>query len=191
MRVLGFSGSLRRDSYNSGLLRAAGDVLPPGAELEIYDGLKAIPPYDADDDLDGGPEPVQHLRAAIADADAVLVVTPEYNASLPGVLKNALDWASRPHATNPLRGKPAAVVGASTGMFGAVWAQAEGRKVLATIGARVLDSELPVPEADERFDAAGTLTDPEVEERLAEVMAELVAAAEARAEGLAARAAAA
>ena len=82
------------------------------------------------------------------------------------MLKNALDWASRPHATNPLRGKPAAVVGASTGMFGAVWAQAEGRKVLATIGARVVDAELPVPEAPERFDAAGNLADPEVEERL-------------------------
>ena len=189
MRVLGISGSLRRDSYNSGLLRAAADVLPPGAELEVFEGLKEIPPYDADDDLGPGPEPVRELRDAIADADAVLVATPEYNASLPGVLKNALDWASRPHATNPLRGKPAAVVGASTGMFGAVWAQAEGRKVLATIGARVLDAELPVAEADERFDAYGRLTDPEVEERLGEIVAELVTAAEARADGLRARAA--
>ena len=184
MRVLGISGSLRRDSYNSGLLRAAADVLPPGAELEIFDGLKAIPPYDADDDLGPGPEPVQRLREAIDDADAVLIVTPEYNASLPGVLKNALDWVSRPQATNPLRGKPAAVVGASTGMFGAVWAQAEGRKVLATIGARVLDGELPVPEADERFEVDGRLTDPEVRERLGEVVGELVEAAEAREAGL-------
>jgi chromate reductase len=190
MRVLGISGSLRRDSYNSQLLRAAADVLPPGAELEIFDGLKAIPPYDADDDLGPGPEPVRRLREAIEDADAVLIVTPEYNASLPGVLKNALDWASRPHATNPLRGKPAAVVGASTGMFGAVWAQTEGRKVLATIGARVLDAELPVAEADQRFDAEGRLNDPEVEERLGEIVTELVEAAEARAEGLRARAAA-
>jgi chromate reductase len=190
LRVLGISGSLRRDSYNSGLLRAAAGVLPPGADLEVFDGLKAIPPYDADDDLGAGPEPVQRLREAIADADAVLIATPEYNASLPGVLKNALDWASRPHATNPLRGKPAAVVGASTGMFGAIWAQAEGRKVLATIGARVLDAELPVAEADERFDADGGLTDPEVEDRLGEVVAELVAAAEARGDGLRARAAA-
>jgi chromate reductase len=105
------------------------------------------------------------------------------------VLKNALDWASRPHATNPLRGKPAAVVGASTGMFGAVWAQAETRKVLSTIGARVLDAELPVPEGEERFDAGGTLRDAEVEERLSEIVAELVTAAETRAAGLAARAA--
>jgi chromate reductase len=131
---------------------------------------------------------VQELREAIEAADAVLIATPEYNASIPGVLKNALDWASRPHATNPLRGKPAAVVGASTGMFGAVWAQAEARKVLATIGARVLDSELPVPEADERL-SGGRLTDPDVEERLGEVVAELVEAAETRAANLAARAA--
>ena len=190
MRVLGISGSLRRDSFNTGLLRTAAELLPSGAELELFDGLKAIPPYDADDDVDGGPEPVRALRGAIADADAVLVATPEYNASIPGVLKNALDWASRPHATNPLRGKPVAVVGASTGMFGAVWAQADARKVLSTIGARVLDRELPVAEADERFDTGGRLADAELEEQLAETVADLVGAAEARAAGLAARAAA-
>jgi chromate reductase len=189
MRVLGISGSLRRDSYNSGLLRAAADLLPSGAELEVFDGLKAIPPYDADDDVHPAPRAVAALREAIADADAVLVATPEYNASIPGVLKNALDWASRPHATNPLRGKPAAVVGASTGMFGAVWAQAETRKILSTIGARVLDHELPVPESDERFDAAGELRDAEVQEQLAEILGALVEAAEIRAAGLAARAA--
>jgi chromate reductase len=190
VRVLGISGSLRRDSFNSGLLRAAADLLPSGVELEVFDGLKEIPPYDADDDVAPGPAPVEALREAIAAADAVLVATPEYNASIPGVLKNALDWASRPHATNPLRGKPAAVVGASTGMFGAVWAQAEARKVLSTIGARVIDTELPVPEGDERFDADGTLQDAEVAERLAEILGELVDVAEARAAGLAARAAA-
>jgi chromate reductase len=190
MRVLGISGSLRRDSYNSGLLRAAADLLPSGAELEVFDGLKAIPPYDADDDVSPAPDAVASLREAMAAADAVLIATPEYNASIPGVLKNALDWASRPHATNPLRGKPAAVVGASTGMFGAVWAQAETRKVLSTIGARVLDTELPVPEGDERFDADGTLRDAEVEAQLAEIVAELVDAAETRAAHLAERAAA-
>jgi chromate reductase len=189
MRVLGISGSLRRDSYNSGLVRAAADLLPSGAELEVFDGLKAIPPYDADDDVELAPAPVTALRDAIAAADAVLIATPEYNASIPGVLKNALDWASRPHATNPLRGKPAAVVGASTGMFGAVWAQAETRKVLSTIGARVLDAELPVPEGDERFDADGRLRDAEVVEQLSEIVVGLVEAAEIRAAGLAARAA--
>jgi chromate reductase, NAD(P)H dehydrogenase (quinone) len=190
MRVLGISGSLRRDSYNTALLRAAAAQLPPGVELVEWDRLKAVPPYDADDDGESAPEPVRELRDAIADADAVLIATPEYNASIPGVLKNALDWISRPHATNALRGKPAAVVGASTGMFGAVWSQAETRKVLATIGARVIDRELPVPEAAERFDEQGRLTDADVEETLGEIVAELVAAVEARAEGLRARAAA-
>src|SRR5919199_1271418 len=107
MRVLGISGSLRRDSYNSMLLRAAAELLPSGVELEVYDGLKAIPPYDADDEAVHDPS-VHALREAIAEADAVLIATPEYNASVPGVLKNALDWVSRPHATNSLRGKPVA-----------------------------------------------------------------------------------
>jgi chromate reductase len=184
MRVLGISGSLRRDSHNSKLLRSAAELLPPGAELELYEDLKRIPPYDADDEAYVEPS-VTELREAIADADAVLVATPEYNASIPGVLKNALDWVSRPHATNALRGKPAAVVGASTGMFGGVWAQAETRKVLQTIGARVVDRELPVAEADERFDADGRLEDPELRELYAEILAELAEAVEARAEGLA------
>jgi chromate reductase, NAD(P)H dehydrogenase (quinone) len=186
VRVLGISGSLRRDSYNSALLRAAAPLLPPGAELVIYDGLRTLPPYDADEDGERAPAPVRELRAAIADADAVLVVTPEYNASIPGVLKNALDWASRPHATNVLRNKPVAVVGASTGMFGAVWAQAETRKVLATIGARVIDRELPVPEAPERFDEAGGLVDADVREVLGEIAGELVETAAIRAARLAA-----
>src|SRR5215208_3356577 len=178
MRVLGISGSLRRDSYNSGLLRAAADLLPPGAELGVFDALKAIPPYDADDDGDLAPAPVHALREAIAAADAVLVATPEYNASIPGVLKNALDWASRPHATNPLRGKPAVVVGASTGLFGAVWAQAETRKVLSTIGATVLERELPVGQAHEAWAPDGTLQDPQLREALAAIVGELVATAE-------------
>src|SRR5215216_1502258 len=165
MRILGISGSLRADSYNTKLLRAAAELLPREVDFEQWSDLKAVPPYDEDDDVQPGPPAVAALKAAIADADAVLIATPEYNASIPGVLKNALDWVSRPHATNSLRGKPAAVVGASTGMFGGVWAQAETRKILQTIGARVLDRELPVAEADERFDA-GRLTDPEVEERL-------------------------
>jgi chromate reductase len=185
MRVLGISGSLRRDSYNSSLLRAAAELLPPGAELEVFEGLKAIPPYDADDDGSPAPEAVQELRDALAHADAVLVATPEYNASVPGVLKNALDWASRPHATNPLRGVPALVVGASTGMFGAVWAQAETRKVLQTIGARVLDSELPVAEAPERFDADGRLIDADIRELYAEQLAQLEDAVKAREAALA------
>jgi chromate reductase, NAD(P)H dehydrogenase (quinone) len=185
MRVLGLSGSLRRDSHNSALLRAAAELLPPEVEFELFDGLKAIPPYDADDDTSAAPEAVQALRDALASADAVLVATPEYNASIPGVLKNAFDWASRPHATNPLRGVPAAVVGASTGMFGAVWAQADTRKILQTIGARVVDRELPVAEAPERFDADGELVDAELRELYAEILSDLVEAVHAREAGLA------
>jgi chromate reductase len=190
MKLLGISGSLRRSSYNSMLLRAADPLLPSGAELEIFDGLKAIPPYDADDDLDPAPDAVQALRDAITEADAVLVVTPEYNASIPGVLKNALDWASRPHATNVLRGKPAAVVGTSTGMFGAIWAQAETRKVLSTIGARVVDRELPVSEAPERFSSVGELCDADVADVYGEILGELVDSARAREAALAERTAA-
>ena len=184
MRVLGISGSLRRDSHNSKLLRSAADLLPSGVELEVYEDLKAIPPYDADDEV-AVDAAVADLREAIADADAILVATPEYNASIPGVLKNALDWVSRPHATNSLRGKPAAVVGASTGMFGGVWAQAETRKILQTIGARVVDRELPVAESGERFDADGRLDDPELRELYAEILRDLAEAVDARAAGLA------
>jgi chromate reductase len=175
MRVLGLSGSLRGDSHNAKLLRAAGERLPDGAELVTFGGLKAIPPYDADDD-DGTARPpaVQELCEAIAAADAVLVATPEYNHSIPGQLKNALDWVSRPRAESPLIGKPVAVIGASTGMFGAVWAQAEARKVLGAIGARVLDRELPVASAGETL--AGEL-DPDLSRALGEVVAELVEAA--------------
>jgi len=150
MKVLGISGSLRRDSYNTKLLRAAEELLPAIAELEIWDGLKDIPPFDEDDEP--GTAVVASLRDAVANADVLLFATPEYNASVPGQLKNAVDWLSRPVATSVLRGKPVLVVGASTGAFGAVWAQAELRKVLATAGARVVEAELAVGHAAGRFD---------------------------------------
>jgi chromate reductase len=167
MRVLGISGSLRRDSHNARLLRAAGEIVEEhGAEFEVFDGLKAIPPYDEDDDVGSGPTAVRRLRDAIAGADAVLFATPEYNSSIPGVLKNAVDWASRPLATNPLRNKPVAVIGASIGMFGAVWAQAELRKVLGATGARVTEVELALGHAHEHLDPTGHLSDPSQEEAL-------------------------
>ena len=178
MKVLGISGSLRRDSYNSSLLRAAAELLPPPVELEIFESLKAVEPYDEDDDFGRGPTGVRRLREAIASADAVLIATPEYNSSVPGQLKNALDWASRPKGENALWGKPAAVVGASTGMFGAVWSQAEVRKVLGATGARVIDGELPIGHAHEAFTEDGRLEDPELRERYAELLAELVSEAE-------------
>jgi chromate reductase, NAD(P)H dehydrogenase (quinone) len=180
MRVLGISGSLRRDSHNTSLLHAAAELLPDGVELELWDGLKAVPPYDEDDDVEPAPAAVTELRDAIAGADAILIATPEYNHSVPGQLKNALDWASRPLATNPLRNKPVAVVGASMGAFGAVWAQAELRKVLAATGARVVEGEVAVGHAHERFDAAGRLVDHVLRETLGEVLEALVTVTRAR-----------
>jgi chromate reductase len=177
MHILGLSGSLRRDSYNTRLLHGMRALLPAGAELEVFEELAAIPPYNEDDEHQAPPA-VAALKAAIAGADAVLVVTPEYNASLPGQIKNALDWVSRPVATSALRGKPAAVVGASTGLFGAVWAQAEMRKVLSTIGARVLDRELPIAQADEALGEDGLPVDGELLAQLAEILAQLIELAE-------------
>jgi len=177
MRVLGISGSLRAASLNRRLLLAAAAALPPGAELELFDGLAAVPPYDEDADVDPPHPAVARLRAAIAGADALLIATPEYNASVPGQLKNALDWASRPFPGNALQGRPTAVVGASTGLFGAVWAQAELRKALATAGARVIDEELPVGQAHDAFDDEGLLADPGLQAALAAIVAALVRSA--------------
>jgi chromate reductase len=178
MRVIAISGSLRRDSHNTALLRTAAELLPPSAELEIFDGLKLVEPYDQDDDTGRGPDGARRLREAIESADAVLIASPEYNSSIPGVLKNALDWASRPHGQNALWGKPAAVVGASTGMFGAVWAQAETRKVLSASGARVIETDLPIGHADQAISDDGRLTDIELRERYVEILDELIALAE-------------
>ena len=180
MRILGISGSLRRDSWNTKLLLAAQDVLPDDAELELWARLKEVPPYDEDDDGDPAPAAVAELRDAVAGADAILFATPEYNSSIPGALKNAVDWLSRPLATNPLRNKPVAVVGASTGAFGAVWAQAELRKVLAATGARVVDGEVAAGHAPTRFDRDGGLADEALREQLGELVEGLADTARAR-----------
>ncbi len=172
MRILGIAGSVRRESHNRKLLRAAGDALSPAVELVEWDGLASLPIFDQDLELDP-PASVRELLDAIEDADALLIATPEYNASLPGGLKNALDWASRPFPDNVLRHKPSAVIGSSTGLFGAVWAQAEVRKVLKASGADVVENELPVGMADSAFTDDGKLADPELTARLADVLGDL------------------
>jgi chromate reductase len=173
MRVLAISGSLRRDSYNTGLLRAAAEVAPDGVEVVIFDGLREIPPYDQDDEASAVPAEVLRLRRAIEDADALLFATPEYNGSVPGVLKNAVDWASRPRATTVMQNKPAAVIGASTGMFGAVWAQGDLRRILGLTGNRVLDIELPVGRAQETFEDGVIPPHHELRAQLTDVLEQL------------------
>jgi chromate reductase, NAD(P)H dehydrogenase (quinone) len=184
VRVLAISGSLRSGSHNTALLRAAAELVAPADELVLWNGLRDVPPYDEDVDVEPAPRAVAALRDAVAAADAVLFATPEYNHSLPGTLKNALDWASRPFASNVFRGKPVAVIGSSAGIFGAVWAQAQLKEVLGAMGARVVDVELVVAQAQEKFDHAGLLVDAGVREQLADLVAAL--AAESRPELVAA-----
>jgi chromate reductase len=148
-------------------------------DIELYHGLKAIPPYDGDDDIPGDPpDSVARFKSALDEADAVLISTPEYNSSIPGVLKNALDWASRPLAESPVRNKPVAVLSSSTGMFGGVWAAAETRKVLGALGARTIEDTVAVAKADDRL-ANGV--DPELLADLRAVVDALAAAVDARA----------
>ena len=174
MKVLAIAGSLRAASHNRKLLEAAaGPLADLGAEVEILgsEALRALPHFDEDIEGDAIPA-VEELREAIAGADGLLIATPEYNSSIPGVIKNAVDWASRPRADAAIKSKPVAVIGASTTPFGAVWAQAELRKVLGSAGARAIDAELPVGNAPQAFDEAGSLAD---DGPLREVLAGLVA----------------
>ncbi|HLE98913.1 MAG TPA: NAD(P)H-dependent oxidoreductase, partial [Gaiellaceae bacterium] len=178
MKVLLVPGSLRSKSYNAALARAAGDVAPDGVDPELYTRLGDIPPYDADLDGESPPPAVRDLRERISAADAVLFVTPEYNGSVPGVLKNAIDWASRPpRGGAALWGKTAAVAGVTTGQYGAVWAQQDLRRVLGIAGARVIDGELPVARAQDVFGEDGEILDPTVAERLRAHVERLVAEA--------------
>jgi chromate reductase, NAD(P)H dehydrogenase (quinone) len=179
MRLLAISGSLRDGSHNTALLGAAAAERPANVEFAVWRGLADIPAFD--EDMETVPSAVAALRSQIAGADALLFSTPEYNASIPGALKNALDWASRPFPANVLRGKPAAVIGASEGPFGAVWAQADLRKVLKTIGALVDDRDLPVAQAHEAFGADGRLRDPELAAALRAIVGDLTSQAAQRA----------
>jgi chromate reductase, NAD(P)H dehydrogenase (quinone) len=181
MRILAVSGSLREGSFNTSLLRATLEAAPEGVALELWEGIGELPLYH--EDLDAGnvagkagdvrreawgdvPESVRRLREDWAAADAILFSTPEYNGSVPGGLKNAIDWASRPRLDAVLRNKPVAVIGASTGQFGALWAQQDLKRILGIAGARVVGTEIPVSRAHERFDHEGRLLDAEVFEQL-------------------------
>jgi chromate reductase, NAD(P)H dehydrogenase (quinone) len=177
-RILAIPGSLREGSWNAALLRLAAERAPAGVQVDIWDGLRHVPPYSEDHDTEQAPDPVHDLRSAIAAADALLVATPEYNGSAPGQLKNALDWASRPYGLSAVVGKPAAVISASTGSFGGRWAQEDVRKALRLSGAAVLGEGLAVGKAAERLAETGDAEEEiltgidEVLERLAEAVAE-------------------
>ena len=175
MRVLAISGSLRDASNSTALLRALREEAPEGVEVLIWDGLKSIPPYDQDDDVVPTPEAAAAFRELVREVDGVLFATPEYNSSIPGALKNALDWGSRPIATNAFRNKPVAVISSSAGAFGGVWAGAELRKVLGAMGSRVAEAELAVGHAHEKLDEHGRLTDDDVRQGLREALETLLA----------------
>jgi chromate reductase, NAD(P)H dehydrogenase (quinone) len=174
MNVLGLCGSLRAGSLNRRLLEAARRSLPDGATLETSLHVGALPLFDEDLEVEPLPDAVQRFNAAIRTSDAILVASPEYNGSLTGPLKNALDWASRPGGAAVLDGTPLAVVGASPSRFGAAWAQAETRRIADRIGARVVPLELPIARADEAFTSAGELQDPDLSRRLTRLVVALV-----------------
>jgi chromate reductase, NAD(P)H dehydrogenase (quinone) len=177
MRILGIAGSLRGSSYNRALLRAARELLPEGVELVEHD-LRDLPFYDGDVEAAGDPDSVVAFKEAIREADALLIATPEYNRGVPGVLKNAIDWASRPPLGSPLTGKPVAIMGASTGRGGTARAQEQLRSALEFSRANVLEQpEVLVPEAFMRFDEQGELVDGGVRAELAELLDTLVAVA--------------
>lgn len=175
-RLLAIPGSLRRGSYNRRLLEAAIECAPPGLSIRIYDGLSRIPLFDEDleEDAGGGPAEVQRLRALVQAADGLLIATPEYNQSFPGVLKNALDWLSRPAPDEVLAGKPVALIGATAGRWGTRLAQAALRQVLHATESRVLPSpSLFAAEAGRLFDGAGRLVDPGTREQLRTLLSAL------------------
>jgi chromate reductase, NAD(P)H dehydrogenase (quinone) len=174
IHVLALSGSLRQDSHNTAALHAAAELAPAGMTIQLYD-LAAIPLYNEDVRAAGEPAAVRDLRAAIAAADAVLIATPEYNYSIPGVLKNAIDWVSRPPAP-PLHDKPVAIMGASGSGFGTVRAQLHLRQILAWTNAHPLNRpEVHIARAGEKFDAAGRLTDEATRESIAALLQALAA----------------
>ena len=174
INILGFAGSLRKDSYNRSLLRASLELVPKGSNLEVFD-LEGIPPFNQDLE-NQPPEKVKEFKAKIRAADAVLIVTPEYNYSIPGVLKNAIDWASRPYGDNAFGGKPVAVMGASIGMLGTARAQYDLRRSFVFLNMYPVNQpEVMVPFAHEKIDKSGKVTDSKTREKIKELLESLVA----------------
>ena len=177
MQILGIAGSLRSGSYNRALLQAARELAPAGVEIVEFD-LRELPFYDGDVEAAGDPAPVAAFKEAIRSADALLIATPEYNHGIPGVLKNAVDWASRPALASPLAGKPVAIMGASTGFGGTARAQKQLREVLEFSRPVLLDEpRVLVPEAFMRFDEDGVLADEEARATISELLESLAAVA--------------
>jgi chromate reductase, NAD(P)H dehydrogenase (quinone) len=173
VRILGIAGSLRRQSYNRALLRAATELAPEGATIDVFE-LDGIPPFNQDEDKDP-PAKVIEMKRRIRESDAILFVTPEYNYSIPGVLKNAIDWASRPPGDSAWWGKPAAIMGASVGAFGTARAQYHLRQVMVFLNMfPINDPEVMIRAAHERFDAEGNLTDAATKERVQRLLQSLV-----------------
>jgi len=181
MEILGISGSLREGSYNTQLLLEAAKELPDGVAFRLFEGLREVPPYDEDDDREPAHPAVARLRREFASADAILFATPEYNFSVPGWLKNVIDWASRPAGQSALRYVPVAVIGSSTGAYGAVWSQAELRKVLGSCGARVLEGEVALGHAKQAFESDEPLS-AEQRTQLRDLLGALIAQAKQRAQ---------
>jgi chromate reductase, NAD(P)H dehydrogenase (quinone) len=172
LKVLGFAGSLRTGSYNKALLRAAGKLLPEKTILETFD-LSGIPSFNQDIEMDM-PVKVKEFKSKIREADAILIATPEYNYSVPGVLKNAIDWASRPYGDNPFDGKPVAIMSASPGMLGGARAQYHLRQMFVFLNMYPLNGpEVIVTFASDKFDAEGNLVDDNTKKFLTQLLQNL------------------
>ncbi len=173
LKILGFAGSLRAGSYNKSLLRAAGEMLPNVAILEIFD-LADIPPFNQDIEMDMPPK-VKEFKSKIREGDAILIATPEYNYSVPGVLKNAIDWASRPYGDNSFDGKPVAIMSASPGMLGGVRAQYHLRQSFVYLNMYPVNGpDVVVNFAQQKFDANDNLVDQDTRKFLGQLLQNLV-----------------
>ncbi|MGK2933521.1 MAG: NADPH-dependent FMN reductase [Solirubrobacterales bacterium] len=173
MKVLAIAGSLRKDSFSSRLAAAAAGLAPEGVEVELYDGLDDIPNYNQDLEPDRIPAGVEDLREKMEASDAILIVTPEYNASVPGVLRNAIDWASRPHGASALQGRPAAIISNSPMPFGGVWANEQVRKSFTITGTPTVERELAIGKVDEKLGEDGTISDVEARDNVTAILLEL------------------